>query len=150
MTGGAMSRAKGSAFDREPLGGFPAPTTGLGDGGRGTGRKGADFRRADGQEAIGSRNDIGGEGLEEALSLHTTGRSRPRPLDAAMGFARRREREGLGGKEVHGGQEAWMGGSRLRGSIWRWRLESGLEWWSRNLAHWIWSATSKTRPSFLG
>ena len=40
-----------------------------------------------------------------------------------MGFALRRA-------EVHGGQEALMGGS-LRGRIWRWRLESGLEWWSR-------------------
>ena len=114
-----MRRAKGSAFDREPLRDFLGPTTGSGDG-----AEWGDFRRADGQGRIGSRNDIGREGLEEALWLHITGdavvASRARPSDAAMGFAWRRARDGLGGEEVHSGQEASMSGS-LR----RWRLESG-------------------------
>ena len=91
---------------------------------------------------------FGEKAWKEPLWLHAAGRSRPRPLDAAMGFAWRRAREGLGGKEVHSGQEASMSGS-LR----RWRLESGgaecvvkLEC-LYNFAYRIWSATRKTRPS---
>ena len=81
-----------------------------------------------GQEPMGSSNGIWREGLEEdsgcispeTLSLlYAAGRSRPRPSDAAIGFAARRGREGLGGKEVHGG---------LRHSIWRSGLESVFEW----------------------